>query len=228
MSIQMIGLDRLVDSRSKVRVAKASRVTHESLMASIVAEGVLQNLVVVPEGEGYAIIAGGRRLKALQGLAKTGQIAGDHQVPCAVRGAEESVTAMSLAENFQREAMHPADQVQAFAELARQGLSEAYIALRFGLAEAHVRKLLKLGRVAKAIMNDYRKGQLTLEDVQAFALVDDTQCQLACYRELGEHCSSYAIRRWLLGEAIEATTTCTGTAPCLAHKKGNPVGFPGE
>ena len=219
MTIQMIGLDRLVASRSNVRVAKASRVTHESLMASIAAEGVLQNLVVVPEGEGDAVIAGGRRLKALQGLAKTGQIAGDHPVPCAVRGPEESVTAMSLAENFQRDAMHPADQVQAFAELARQGLREADIALRFGLAEAHVRKLLKIGRVAKAIMNDYRKDQLTLEDVQAFALVDDTQRQLACYRELAEHCSAYAIRRWLLGEAIEAGQGIAAFVGIKAYEK---------
>jgi len=204
MSIQMIGLDRLVASRSNVRVAKANRVTHESLMASIAAEGVLQNLVVVPEGEGFAVIAGGRRLKALRGLAQAGRIAGDYPVPCAVRGAEDSVTAISLAENFQRDGMHPADQMQAFAELARQGLTEAEIAVRFGLSEAHVRKLLKLGRVAKAIMADYRKGQFTLEEVQAFALVDDTKRQLACYRELGEHYSAYAIRRWLLGEAIEA------------------------
>tara|TARA_R110000772_G_C13305830_1_gene439325 strand:+ start:5321 stop:6052 length:732 start_codon:yes stop_codon:yes gene_type:complete len=204
MSIQMIGLDRLVASQSNVRVAKASRVTHASLMASIAAEGVLQNLVVVPEGEGFAVIAGGRRLKALQGLAQAGRIAGDYPVPRAVRGAEDSVTAISLAENFQCDGMHPADQMQAFAELARQGLAEAEITVRFGLSEAHVRKLLKLGRVAKAIMADYRKGQFTLEEVQAFALVDDTKRQLACYRELGEHCSAHAIRRWLLGEAIEA------------------------
>jgi ParB family chromosome partitioning protein len=204
MSIQMIGLDRLVASQSNVRVAKSSRVTHASLMASIAAEGVLQNLVVVPEGEGFAVIAGGRRLKALQGLAQAGRIAGDYPVPRAVRGAEDSVTAISLAENFQCDGMHPADQMQAFAELARQGLAEAEITVRFGLSEAHVRKLLKLGRVAKAIMADYRKGQFTLEEVQAFALVDDTKRQLACYRELGEHCSAHAIRRWLLGEAIEA------------------------
>ena len=219
MSIQMIGLDRLVASRSNVRVAKASRVTHESLMASIAAEGVLQNLVVVPEGEAFAVIAGGRRLKALQGLAQAGQIAGDYPVPCAVRGAEDSVTAISLAENFQREAMHPADQMQAFAELALQGLTEAEIAVRFGLSEAHVRKLLKLGRVAKAIMADYRKGQFTLEEVQAFALVDDTKRQLDCYRELGEHCSAYAIRRWLLGEAIEAGQGIGAFVGVVAYEK---------
>ena len=204
MSIQMIGLDRLAASRSNVRVAKTSRVAHESLMASIAAEGVLQNLVVVPEGEGFAVIAGGRRLKALQGLVQAGRIAGDYPVPCSVRGSEDSVTAISLAENFQRDGMHPADQMQAFADLARQGLVEADIAVRFGLSEAHVRKLLKLGRVAKGIMAEYRKGRFTLEQVQAFALVDDTKRQVACYRELGEHCSAYTIRRWLLGEAIEA------------------------
>ncbi|WP_123035791.1 ParB/RepB/Spo0J family partition protein [Haliea alexandrii] len=203
MSIELITLDRLVASRHNVRVAKANRETHDALKASIAAEGVLQNLVVVPEGDHFAVIAGGRRLKALQGLATTGQIPGGHPVPCAVRGAGDAVTALSLAENFQREAMHPADQVQAFAELARQGLSESDIALRFGLSEAHVRKLLKLGRVGKAIMNDYRKGRLTLEDVQAFALVDDPKRQLACYQALGEHCSAYASRRWLIGEAIE-------------------------
>lgn len=106
MSVEMIALDRLVPAKQNVRVAKVSRDSQAALMASIAAEGLLQNLVVVPQGEQFAVIAGGRWLQALRGLAAAGRIAGDYPVHCAVRGSEARVTAISLAENFRRDAVH--------------------------------------------------------------------------------------------------------------------------
>lgn len=46
----------------------------DELAASIKAHGQQQNLIVMKDGKHFAVIAAGQRLKALQQLAKTGDI----------------------------------------------------------------------------------------------------------------------------------------------------------
>ena len=52
----------------------------DELAASIKAHGLQQNLVVRKDGKKFAVVAGGRRLKALQRLAKAGDIEVRHGV----------------------------------------------------------------------------------------------------------------------------------------------------
>src|SRR4051794_26194967 len=88
----------------------ASKAASEELKASIIAHGLMQNLVVTDAGKGkFHVIAGARRLEALQALQKEGKLPGDHAVPCQVV-SEEHALEMSLAENTVRAAMHPADE----------------------------------------------------------------------------------------------------------------------
>ena len=77
----------------------------ESLSASILANGVIQNLVVrkAPKGR-YLVTAGGRRLAALNLLAERGEITADYAVNVIVREAGDA-TELSLTENVMREAM---------------------------------------------------------------------------------------------------------------------------
>ena len=90
------------------------------LKASIEAHGLLENLVARAEGPGpdgvgrYAVIAGGRRLAALQALREDGVLGEDHPVPCLMAGNAAMSGELSLAENVVRIAMHPADQAVAF------------------------------------------------------------------------------------------------------------------
>lgn len=56
ISVEMIALG-LVPAKQNVRVVKVSRDSQAALMASFAAEGVLQNLVVVSQGEKFAVIA---------------------------------------------------------------------------------------------------------------------------------------------------------------------------
>ena len=88
----------------------------------------------------YAVIAGGRRLAAMQALAAEGALDEDHPVPCRMIGAIVAAEEVSLAENSVRAAMHPADQVEAFRRLADVGSTAAAIAARFGVSERTVEK----------------------------------------------------------------------------------------
>ena len=73
--ITSIPLNKLVASEDNVRkTAGADTALHE-LASSIAAHGLLQSLVVRKHRKGkFAVVAGGRRLAALQLLADAGKI----------------------------------------------------------------------------------------------------------------------------------------------------------
>ena len=122
----------------------------EQLAASIEAHGLLQNLQAKPAGKGtFEVVAGARRHAALKLMAKQKKIEADHPVPCHVLDGEDA-TEISLAENEIRQAMHPADQFDAFKALADQGMSDEDIAARFGVTVQVVRQRLKLAVSARS------------------------------------------------------------------------------
>ena len=61
----------------------------KGFVASIREQGVLEALTVRPNGEGYLVTNGGKRLAALNVLLKDKSIAPDHPVPCVVREIDD-------------------------------------------------------------------------------------------------------------------------------------------
>jgi ParB/RepB/Spo0J family partition protein len=167
----------------------------EALAASIAAHGLLQNLsVVAVEDETYAVVAGARRLAALKLLAKSGKIAKDASIPCTLVAPAMSAEA-SLAENVQRVAMHPMDEMEAFAALVDGGLSTGAVAERFGCSVRHVEQRLALARLSPKLRAAYRKGEITLEVARAFCLSDDHGVQERLFKQLGNPIThAYAAR----------------------------------
>ena len=199
----MIEVKKLETSPQNAR-RTAAKGAAEELKASILAHGLMQNLVVTAAGKGkYRVIAGGRRLAALRALQKDGKLPASHAVPCQIARDEQALE-LSLAENTVRLAMHPADEFEAFAGLSAQGQSSAQIAERFGVSEKHVLQRLKLGLVAPELLAAYREARLTLDHLMAFAITDDHERQLAVYRGLEEWDSARDIKAMLTGEMPEA------------------------
>jgi ParB family chromosome partitioning protein len=205
-SIASIPLSKLVPWDGNVR--KTGAADHlEELTASIAAHGVLQSLTVRKTSRGkYAIVAGRRRYLALSALAQGGTIDADAPVPCRIVASSADATEISLTENVVRAPMHPADQFQAFRDLIDAGSSTADIAARFGISETAVSKRLKLARVSPHVFDAYRAGQLTLEQVQAFAVTDDHAAQDRVFSELSRRSDDPDdIRAALTADAIAAT-----------------------
>ena len=173
-----IPLNKLAAWDGNVRKTAGADTALAELAASIAAHGLLQSLVVRKGKKGkFAVVAGGRRLQALQQLAESGRIAADYAVPCQVIADDADATEISLAENAVRENMHPADEFEAFRDLSDKGMPAADVAARFGVTEAVVSKRLKLARVSPVILTAYRDGKLDLEQVMAFAITDDHKAQ---------------------------------------------------
>jgi ParB family transcriptional regulator, chromosome partitioning protein len=151
----------------------------EGLAASIVAHKLLQNLTVTPGDteNDYQVVAGGRRLAALQLLRDRGQLQADFGVPCKVISDNDEALEASTAENTLREAMHPADQFDAFKGMVDASKSIPDVAAHFGVSELVVRQRLKLANVSPKLIQVYRDGGMDLDQLQALALTDDRKLQ---------------------------------------------------
>ena len=203
---QTIPLNKLDIGERNVRKTGADEHLGE-LIASIEAHGLLQSLVVQPAKRGrFAVIAGGRRLRALQSLAEAHKIKATHDVPCNVIPGDANAVELSLAENIIRAPMHPADQFEAFVAVIDQGKSVADVAARFSVNESLVTQRLKLGRLAPSILQAYREEVIGLDEAQAFTLTDDHAEQERVFAELGQgYRNAHCIRQTLTQGEVPMT-----------------------
>ena len=213
--IRDIPLSQLELSPANVRKTPADASAFTELKASIAAHGLLENLIARAMGPGadgigrYAVIAGGRRLAAMQALAAEGTLDEDHPVPCRMIGGIVAAEEVSLAENSVRAAMHPADQVEAFRRLADAGSTAAAIAARFGVSERTVEKRLRLGNAAPVLLEAYRAGEIDLETLMAFAVTTDQAHQTAVWETVsqqGYRPGVWQIKRLLTEDRVSATS----------------------
>ena len=231
-AIRDIPLARLALAPENVRKTPPDEAADAQLRASIAAHGLLENLVARADGpdadgaERYAVVAGGRRLAALKALADNGTLHADHPVPCKI-AAHGDAGELSLAENVMRVAMHPADQVVAFSELAASGVTVAAIAARFGVSERIVEQRLRLGNAAPALLDAYRAGAIDLETLKAFAVTTDHDRQLGVWERVsaqGYRPSAGQVKRLLTEERVPADSPVARFVGVAAYEAaGGPV-----
>jgi ParB family chromosome partitioning protein len=107
-------------------------------------------------------------------------------------------------ENTIRSAMHPADEFVAMAGLIDAGQPIEAVATRFGVSERHVRRRLRLGKLAPELLDAFRAGDIGLEVVTAFTLGADHAAQLAVWRQVknNSYIQPYTVRRLLTETAV--------------------------
>ncbi|MED5057563.1 ParB N-terminal domain-containing protein [Pseudomonas aeruginosa] len=178
----LVPLSRLVSPPTGRNVRKTPRMSIPELAASIQRVGLLQNLIVIAaaDGEHYEVVAGGRRLAALKLLAKKRRISKEWDVPCLLV-ADGTARTASLTENVQREAMHPADQFEAFAALVAEGRPIEDIAADFSVSPLVVQRRLKLANVSPRLLADYRAEAVSLDQLMALAITDDHAAQESAF-----------------------------------------------
>ena len=207
--IQSIPLKKLAASPRNVR--KSSDVLADlQLRADIAARGLLQNLVVRKGKRGkFEVEAGGRRLAALQALAEEDTLPDTHEVTCLViEGEESEVREASLAENFQRLAMNPADEAQAFASIIEAGATPEDVARRFGLTVRFVEGRLRLAGLAPCVFEALAEGTITLDMAKAYGAISDVERQAHVYAELQDawyQITPDTIRRMVLDATVRGS-----------------------
>jgi ParB family chromosome partitioning protein len=145
-------------------------------------------LIVRPNGKGFAVTDGGKRLEAAQALVKAGEWAANAPIPVKVIDATDAqARERSLALNVIREDMHPVDQYRAFAQLhadKEAPLDVTAIAEHFGIAEKAARQVLALGDLDDAILDAWLEGEIKAETAQAFTLCPVKKDQAKLYAKL--------------------------------------------
>ncbi|MDE0856258.1 MAG: ParB/RepB/Spo0J family partition protein [Nevskia sp.] len=181
----LIPVDKLRPSRRK-NVRRTGGTSIASLAESIARVGLLQNLIVVAAENGwYDVVAGKRRLAAIKLLVKNKRLRKTHEVACLLV-PDDSARTISLTENTQREAMHPADEFEAFRALVDDGRSVEDVAADFGVTPLVVQRRLRLANVSPRLIESYRAGEATLDQLMALSITDDHAAQEAAFYEAPE------------------------------------------
>jgi ParB family chromosome partitioning protein len=139
------------------------------ILPSIRARGVLQPLLVRPNGKDFEIVAGRRRYFAAAKVAEEQGVPADEVLlPCAVTSKGDDAGAMeaSLIENVARAPMDELEEYEAFARLLKQGRGVADIAQTFGVTELYVKQRFALANLHSKIKDAYRDGDIEPEDLQ--------------------------------------------------------------
>lgn len=136
----------------------------QDLANSIKAQGVVQPILVRPNGTGdnYEIIAGERRWRAAQ-------MAGLHEIPVVLRQIDDQTAmCMALIENIQREDLNPLEQAQGLARLLDEfGMTHEGIADAVGRSRSTVSNMLRLLDLNPTVKEMLGAGKLEMGSARA-------------------------------------------------------------
>ncbi len=145
------------------------------LAASIKAVGVLQPIIVSPNGERYTIIAGERRYRA-------SRLAELNEIPAIVRDWDnQKRLEAALIENLQRDDLNPLEEAMGVRKLMDEaGLTQERVAERLGKSRPAVANLLRLLTLPESVKQLVTEGKLSAGHARALVTVDARrQVQLA-------------------------------------------------
>ena len=126
------------------------------LVESVRQHGIVQPLLVRPEGDGYRLVAGERRWRAAQA-------AGLATVPAVVREfSDVEMMEIALVENLQREDLNPIEEAQGYRTLSEElGLTQEQISQRVGKSRSHIANLMRLLSLPDDLRRLVAEGKLS-------------------------------------------------------------------
>ena len=173
----------------------------DELAASIKAEGVLQNLVVIPDdaikGQ-YLVIGGNRRLLA----ARKAKI---ETVPCVVREnmTEEEVAKFMLTENMQRNDLTPIEEAYGIQMCIEDyGIKVDDLAKETGLSHTTIRHRLNIAKLDKDILDEV-PAQVTLKEYQELEKIKSIEGRNEAAKFLGKPEFTQKVNDMVQEESIE-------------------------
>ncbi len=153
----------------------------EELARTIHTHGVIQPIVVRKIGEGYEIIAGERRYRAMKKL-------GWSEVPAIIRELDDKETAsIALIENLQREELTSIEEAFAYEKLIElHSLTQEALAQRLGKGQSTVANKLRLLKLPEEIKNVILTKELSERHARALIPLKDKELQLQLCAEVLE------------------------------------------
>lgn len=146
----------------------------QELADSIREHGLLQPILVKPEGNRYIIIAGERRFRATQ-------LAGTDRINCIVRDCtEQEMTEKALIENIQRADLSPVEEGLAYARLIQDyRLTQEQVAKRVGKGRPTVANLLRIIQLPAEVLELINKEAISLGHAKVILSLDNKEQQIS-------------------------------------------------
>jgi ParB family transcriptional regulator, chromosome partitioning protein len=174
MQLQHIEFGKLKISPANMRHGRKAPDVSD-ILPSVKARGILQPLLVRPNGEDFEIVAGRRRYFCAKAVVEEqGEI---DPLPCAIMEPGDDAAALeaSLIENVARLDPDEMSQYECFARLVKDGKTIEDIAQTFGITEIIVKRRLALGNLLPKIRDAYRKEEIDSETIRHLTLASKTQ-----------------------------------------------------
>jgi ParB family chromosome partitioning protein len=143
----------------------------KELADSIAEHGVLQPILLRPEGENFEIIAGERRWRASQ----RAQL---HAIPAIVRDRTDEGTAAELAliENIQREDLNAIEEAEGYRQLIqRHGHNQDDVGKLVHKSRSHIANLLRLLDLPQSVRQSLLQGDISMGHARAVAAAPDPE-----------------------------------------------------
>lgn len=161
---------------------------HE-LAESIRANGLLQPITVREHEGSYQLIAGERRLRAMQALGWT-------HVPVIVQNVDDKAAReLALVENINREDMRPTETARAYKNMLDAGVLIKELAERTGKTVEHINQHLDLLKLPNHLQVLVDKGALPMGIVRDLAKLSDKGQEEAAERILRDDLGVKSARR---------------------------------
>lgn len=153
----------------------------QELADSIREHGLLQPILVKPDGNRYFIIAGERRYRACQ-------LAGLERISCIVRDcSEQEMTEKALIENIQRTDLSPIEEGLAYARLIEEyGLTQEQVAKRVGKGRATIANLLRIIQLPPEVLVLLKNEKISLGHAKVLLGLDDEKQQTALAERIAD------------------------------------------
>ncbi len=137
------------------------------LASSIRERGVIQPIIVARKKDGYELIAGERRWRAVKSL-------GYEKIPAIVRIVRDSeALEMAIVENIQREDLNPIEEAAAYERLMKEfAFTQEALSKKMGKSRPAVANTLRLLRLPEKIKDDLAVGTLTMGHARALLALD--------------------------------------------------------
>lgn len=152
----------------------------EELKQSILENGVIQPITVRPKDNGYELISGERRLRAVMEL-------GYEKMPAYILPVEsdEKMLELALVENIQREDLNPIELAKAYEKLQTEyGLTQEEVAQKVGKDRATVANFIRLLKLPEAIQESLAKGEITMGHARALMGLSSPTGQLQLWKKI--------------------------------------------
>lgn len=152
----------------------------EELKNSIAEKGVIQPITVRKSSDGYQLIAGERRWRAVKEL-------GYEKIPAFIMEitSEDELLELALIENLQREDLNPIDVAKAYQRLIEEcQLTQEQVAQKVGKDRTTITNFLRLLRLPKSVQASVRAKELSMGHARALLALPDEASQLKLWKRI--------------------------------------------